>query len=119
MNDKSTVLPLEKLEAERTKTQRELARLYSLLKNELDPNVEEAAVELSERGIILSLIREETRKLQEIDHALQYMRQGEYGICERCSQPIDPERLAAVPETTFCFECKVVVERTTRARTSS
>lgn len=41
-----------------------------------------------------------------ITEALQYMESGQYGICEACGQEIDPERLEAIPYTTFCIQCQ-------------
>jgi RNA polymerase-binding transcription factor DksA len=31
---------------------------------------------------------------------------GTYGTCERCGQPIDDERLDALPATPLCLSCK-------------
>ena len=44
----------------------------------------------------------EERK-REIDHALRRLDRDRYGICEICSQPIDPERLQARPDATLCI----------------
>lgn len=114
MQDKPTTILKERLEAERIQVQAELARLRGILKNRLDPDAEEAASELTEINTVLSIIHEERRKLQDIEHALQQVQEGVYGVCERCGQPIDPERLEAVPESTYCFNCKVIVERLER-----
>jgi DnaK suppressor protein len=37
-----------------------------------------------------------------------------YGICERCGKPIDPARLATLPETTLCVKCKNELEKAAR-----
>ena len=55
-------------------------------------------LDLTVRGIA------EARKHQ-IEEALARQRDGTYGICEECGQPIDPERLRARPEATTCIEC--------------
>ena len=34
--------------------------------------------------------------LAEIDEALQQLDMGIYGLCEKCGQPIEPERLAVL-----------------------
>jgi DnaK suppressor protein len=39
---------------------------------------------------------------------------GNYGICERCGQQIDPARLEALPDTTLCLKCKQEIERLAR-----
>ena len=42
--------------------------------------------------------------LVQIEHALARMDEGTYGICERCGEPIAPERLLARPAATLCIE---------------
>jgi len=39
----------------------------------------------------------ESRELCQIERALELMREGRYGICENCEQPIPVARLNAVP----------------------
>jgi RNA polymerase-binding transcription factor DksA len=39
------------------------------------------------------------------------MDQGQYGICQRCGKPINPERLEAFPYVTFCIDCQSLLER--------
>ncbi len=40
-----------------------------------------------------------------IRQALQNLKEGRYGICARCGQAIDPERLEILPLTTLCIQC--------------
>lgn len=104
----------ETLEAERLQVCHELTALHEALKAELDPDMDEAASELNERNTMMALVREKTRNLREIDHALQQIQQGTYGLCEQCGRAIDPARLEAMPETTFCIDCKLALEKRTR-----
>jgi RNA polymerase-binding transcription factor DksA len=41
----------------------------------------------------------------EVDDALRRVESGTYGICERCGQPIAPERLAVRPFARYCVTC--------------
>jgi len=50
-------------------------------------------------------------RLQEIDDALAHIEEGTYGICERCKQPIPPERLEIMPEARYCVTCQEIIER--------
>lgn len=36
------------------------------------------------------------------------------GICRDCGDPIEPERLAALPTARRCFDCQALAERTAR-----
>ena len=44
--------------------------------------------------------------VDEIDHALAKIRQGTYGTCESCGQPILKARLKALPQARLCVACK-------------
>lgn len=45
-------------------------------------------------------------ELDQLRHALDRARMGQYGVCESCDSPIDPKRLSAVPYATMCIHCK-------------
>jgi DnaK suppressor protein len=94
----------------------ELERLRESLKSEVDPDADEGDPDLVEREKSLALVKALESKLKSIDHALQQAQKGTYGICERCGQPIAPERLEAMPEATLCVQCKAIVERQTRVQ---
>ncbi len=49
----------------------------------------------------------EQTKLNDIQHALSKFETGTYGKCEKCSREISIERLNAMPEAQFCFECEM------------
>lgn len=48
----------------------------------------------------------ESRELQEIEHAIDLIRDGRYGTCERCQKAIPVARLQALPFATTCIECR-------------
>jgi RNA polymerase-binding transcription factor DksA len=41
----------------------------------------------------------------ELEDALERLEAGTYGICESCGQPIDIERLEALPQSRLCIDC--------------
>lgn len=43
--------------------------------------------------------------LAEIDTALARIAEGRYGLCLRCGEPIDAERLAVLPMAPWCMSC--------------
>ena len=49
--------------------------------------------------------------LSKIEHALEKIENGEFGVCEDCEEPISIKRLEARPETTLCIRCKEDQER--------
>ena len=53
--------------------------------------------------------------LQKIDHALEKIKEGTFGVCEQCGEPISMKRLEARLETTLCIRCKEDQERIEKA----
>jgi DnaK suppressor protein len=54
------------------------------------------------------------RRLQDINHALRAVERGQYGICDRCGNPIEKERLEVKPDATMCLSCQREVEALNR-----
>lgn len=58
---------------------------------------------------------QEQRRRQELKRAqakqaLGWLRDGEYGFCRRCEEPIGYKRLRARPESAFCLGCRSSIE---------
>src|SRR3989344_1830379 len=49
--------------------------------------------------------------LKEIEAALKKIKNGTYGICERCKKPIDPARLEVKPQSLYCMKCRMEIEK--------
>jgi len=49
--------------------------------------------------------------IDEIELALQKLRDGTYGVCEACGQTISKRRLKARPFASLCIKCKEAQER--------
>ena len=60
----------------------------------------------SEAELQIRLHKSDGRLLRAIEEALGRIRQGTYGVCVVCKQPISKARLEAVPWTPHCRECK-------------
>jgi len=59
-----------------------------------------------ERSRTIAVARALRSNLHDVDRALAKMDAGTYGACERCGQPIAPERLEAIPWALLCIDCK-------------
>lgn len=46
------------------------------------------------------------RSIIQIRKALTRIKIGKYGICEKCGEMIDTDRLMIVPEATVCMKCQ-------------
>ena len=58
-----------------------------------------------ERARLTALLAHAERRLAELADAVRRLPSGSYGRCERCHQPIPPERLAALPSARVCVAC--------------
>jgi DnaK suppressor protein len=59
-----------------------------------------------EQDITLGLMENESDELQEIQEALERIKDGSFGLCEGCKKSIPKARLKAIPYTRYCVECK-------------
>jgi DnaK suppressor protein len=102
----------EYLEGERNRLLEELALKIGQRNDEIREGsspgkTEEAATaysELEKRSVHTGNIKE---RLSEVEHALGKLGNGTYGMCDCCGKPIPPARLEALPQTTYCIDCKV------------
>ncbi len=59
-----------------------------------------------EAELQIRLHQTDGRLLRAIEEAVARIRQGTYGVCDVCKQPISKTRLEAVPWARHCRECK-------------
>jgi DnaK suppressor protein len=64
-----------------------------------------------ERDHEMSLARNASDMLDQIERALSRIDDGTYGVCESCGLPIGKGRLQAFPRATLCVSCKEREER--------
>lgn len=85
-------------------------RLSDLMNHEPGDNGDESlARELAD--INLTTLERQVRELADIEAAFQRMRDGSYGVCIECGEPIAPARLKAYPTAKRCIECQEAHER--------
>jgi DnaK suppressor protein len=85
-----------------------------------------AALELSDDGVkdssdmsVMDVSKElalrlgdrESQMVADIDQALLRIKEGSYGVCNRCGKPIDERRLEALPTARFDAECQARLEQ--------
>jgi len=67
---------------------------------------EEEATESFELEKRLAFEKRIRDSLADVEHALHKFEEGTYGLCDSCGQPIDPDRLEALPQANLCLKCK-------------
>lgn len=68
-------------------------------------------IEATESRELHLLSRERlTERLDRLLEALHRLRDGSYGTCSECGDPIAPRRLRAIPEASMCVRCQERIE---------
>jgi len=76
---------------------------YEMGKGSTD--LEEAADEVEAYGNRIGVEHSLETQLKNVNGALERIKKGAYGTCEKCGKPISKERLEASPEATTCKDC--------------
>ena len=63
-----------------------------------------------EQEFTLSLVQNSSETLEQIDLALERVKDGSYGICEGCECRIPKARLNAIPYASLCVKCATAKE---------
>ena len=66
----------------------------------------DSAQSTAERNKVLAVIERLRENLHDVDLALGKIDKGTYGVCERCGETINQERLEAIPYARLCVKCK-------------
>jgi len=65
----------------------------------------EQVVEVENNEVVERLDEDAKVELAAIKQALTRIENGSYGTCTQCAEPINPERLEAVPHAPLCIAC--------------
>ncbi|HSC70090.1 MAG TPA: TraR/DksA C4-type zinc finger protein [Candidatus Methylomirabilis sp.] len=109
---------LERLEHERRDVERRLSLLrrrhHVAVVPDFDeqgtPDLFDAAAKASTGHHEEVLRRRLADKSQALADAWEQVREGTYGLCRLCGQPIPRRRLEAIPTATLCVRCQEEVE---------
>ncbi len=69
----------------------------------------------SDRNFMLRIRDRESKLINKIKKALQRIENGTFGICEKCGEDINIDRIKARPVTTQCIDCKTREEAKEKA----
>ena len=89
----------QKVKEETNRSKFEIGDIYDIASTERD------------RELSLILGDRDREKLANIEDTFERLKDGTYGICEECGEPIGEERLKVLPFTKVCVDCKSRNER--------
>lgn len=105
MDDRQLVEFRDRLFATKDELMGRLERISLNVRRTLDTDSAERARQVVDHEVVDALGNEARRELAAIDAALSRLRNGSYGICVSCHEPIAYERLAARPYAAKCMDC--------------
>ncbi len=100
-----------KLLDEQAQIEEELTHLREFMQAEVDVEPDEGDSEIFEREKNAALIAVLERRQDDIETALKAIEKGQYGICQRCGNPIEAGRLEVKPDAILCMKCQQEVEK--------
>ncbi len=65
----------------------------------------------AETAVDSAILVQQRKELNEIELALDKIKQGTYGICEMCEDPINKLRLEVKTFARFCITCREINEK--------
>lgn len=96
-------------EKERIRNKRNFHKIYPLDPNELSDPLDEASI-IVQANQLIHLNNREDIYLKKINHSLDSIASGIYGLCEECNNEIGFERLSARITAELCISCKLALE---------
>jgi RNA polymerase-binding protein DksA len=83
----------------------------SLSQTERDPSLSDQGTDTFDREFALNQLSNEQDVLFEIDEAIRRLENGAYGICEMSGEPINIERLEALPYVRYSIQAQAELEK--------
>ena len=88
--------------------------MRNLIKTVESGDEADVAADVIDRTLLTALGSQDSRRLQQIDNALERIYKGKYGLCIKCGKEIPQERLKALPYALMCVSCASAEERRNR-----
>ena len=101
---------LRELREEMTTNKRQLASDAREERATASIHMADAASDTYDCDWALSMLSSDQNALYEIDEAMQRIESGDYGVCELTGEPIEAERLTAIPWTRFSMQAQRQLE---------
>ncbi len=95
----------ERLERDLQETQARIAQLRERLEAKGDYGPGRGDPAIFQWELNLAMLQQAEEQARQVREALGRLEAGTYGICQKCGQPIDEERLELLPLTTYCIRC--------------
>jgi RNA polymerase-binding transcription factor DksA len=96
---------IETLKVELDRTKEQIARLEKELQDKPDYGLGEGDPAIVRWEMNQAMLEQSRERAMNLEEALARLEKGTYGLCEKCGQPIHPDRLAVLPDARVCIKC--------------
>ncbi len=59
------------------------------------------------------------KRMLALEEALARLKNGNFGICQNCEEPISEKRLRFIPESILCIDCQAKLEKNNKFQRST
>ncbi|PUB15635.1 TraR/DksA family transcriptional regulator [Yoonia sediminilitoris] len=87
-----------------------IRRIEKDLEQPLDSDLEDQAIDLEDDEVLEGIAQANQQEVRLLGQALDRIKDGTYGICQKCGDDISPERLNAVLYAQVCRVCAAQAE---------
>jgi RNA polymerase-binding transcription factor DksA len=101
----------ERLEQRLLELGEQVEDLEEELRTPVSQSFEEQATEREGEEVLQDLENAKLAEIAAIRAALRRLKEGVYGVCASCGEPIAMARLELVPHAAFCIECASAQEK--------
>jgi RNA polymerase-binding transcription factor DksA len=106
------MLDIQSMDDQLKKKQKELESRAKKLSDELrhvsveiSKDSEDRAQQLENEEVAEEIAEQTQRELQQVNHAILRIKQGQYTRCELCQEEIEPARLIELPYVSLFIAC--------------
>ncbi|MGD2104364.1 MAG: TraR/DksA C4-type zinc finger protein [Anaerolineae bacterium] len=93
------------LQRELQELRRQIAALEEGLEEKPDYGMGKGDPSITRWELDQAMLGDLRTRAESLERQLGRISQGTYGICEKCGNRIDPDRLAVLPDTNLCIKC--------------
>jgi RNA polymerase-binding transcription factor DksA len=101
---------LKTIQVELAQTVEHITRLEEALEEKPDYGLGKGDPAIVRWELNQALLLQARERAANLERAVSRLEQGTYGICERCSGPIHPDRVAVLPDVRLCIRCALADE---------
>ena len=96
---------IETIQDELVRNREHIARLEKALEHKPDYGLGKGDPAIVRWELNQALLEQSRDRAANLEQAMSRLEHGTYGICERCSGPIHPDRLTVLPDVRLCIHC--------------